>query len=202
MSLNRSAIETERLLLRPFTSADLDDWAGSIFADPEVTRYLPKRDTTPQQRAERALRFVQEHWDRHGYGLWAVIERTTGQFIGQSGLNYLDETGEVEVDYALAKAYWGRGIATEVARASLRFGFEHLGLERIIGLAMPENIASRRVLECIGMSFVKDTHLFGLDLVNYAILREQFWIDSSHYLIIVQEKLDGGVGEPMRGLHK
>jgi ribosomal-protein-alanine N-acetyltransferase len=167
-------IETERLLLRPFASADLNDWAGFIFADPEVTRYLPKRDMPPRQRAERALQYVQEHWARHGYGLWAVTEKTSGQFIGQGGLNYLDETGEVEVDYALAKLYWGRGFATEVARASLRFGFEHLGLERIIGLAMPENIASRRVLERIGMSFVKDTHLFGLDLVNYAISKGQF----------------------------
>jgi ribosomal-protein-alanine N-acetyltransferase len=172
-------IETERLLLRQFTSADLEDWAGSIFADPEVTRYLPKRDMPPLQRAERALRYVQEHWDRHGYGLWAVTERTSGQFIGQGGLNFLDEAGEVEVDYALAKAFWGRGIATEVARASLRFGFEQLGLERIIGLAMPENIASRRVLEHIGMSFVKNTHLFGLDLVNYAVSTVQFRKDSS-----------------------
>jgi len=141
----------------------------------------------PHQRAERALQFVQEHWARHGNGLWAVTERITGQFIGQGGLNYLDETGEVEVDYALARAYWGRGIATEVARASLRFGFEHLGLERIIGLAVPENIASRRVLERIGMVFVKETHLFGLDLVNYTIERDQFLIDSSRYLIILHE---------------
>ena len=89
----------------PFTTADLDAWAGYIFADPEVTRYLPKRDTPPAQRAERALRTVQEHWTRHGYGLWAVTEKASGQFIGQGGLNLLDETGEVEVDYSLAKAY-------------------------------------------------------------------------------------------------
>ena len=184
MSGKRPAVETERLLLRHFTTADLDDWADSIFADPEVTRYLPKREIPPHQRAERALQYVQEHWARHGYGLWAVTERTSGQFIGQGGLNYLEETGEVEVDYALAKAYWGRGIATETARASLRFGFEYHGLERIIGLAMPENIASRRVLERTGMVFVKDTHLFGLDLVNYAILKEQFQVDNSRFMII------------------
>jgi ribosomal-protein-alanine N-acetyltransferase len=192
VSLNRPAIETERLLLRPFSTADLDDWADSIFADPDVTRYLPKRDILPHQRAERALKYVQEHWARHGFGLWAVTERTSGQFIGQGGLNYLEETGEVEVDYALAKVYWGRGIATETAQASLRFGFEVLGLERIIGLAMHENIASRRVLERTGMLFVKDTHLFGLDLVNYAILQEQFRVDNSRFVIVSDENLEDG----------
>ncbi|OGO29455.1 MAG: hypothetical protein A2W33_06800 [Chloroflexi bacterium RBG_16_52_11] len=185
--MNRPAIETERLLLRPFSTADLDDWAGSIFADPDVTRYLPKQDIPPHQRTERALKYVQEHWARHGYGLWAVTGRTSGQFMGQGGLNYLEETGEVEVDYALAKVYWGRGIATEMTRASLQFGFEYLGLERILGRAMPKNIASRRVLERTGMLFVKDTHLFSLDLVNYAIVREQFRVDHSRFVIITMD---------------
>lgn len=146
-------LETARLVLRPFAAADLDAWARRIFADPEVIRYLPRRDISPRERAGRAMQYFDEHWAQYGYGLWAVTDKADGQFIGHAGLNYLQDTGEVEVDYALARAYWGRGIATEAARASVRFGFESAKLERIIGLVVPENIAARRVLEHVGLRY-------------------------------------------------
>jgi ribosomal-protein-alanine N-acetyltransferase len=171
--MNQAAteIETERLLLRLFCEADLDDYAARIFADPQVTRYLPPRLIPAQERARRALTYITNHWERNGYGIWAVTDKADVQFIGQCGLNYLQETGEVEVDYALAKAYWGKGIASEAAREAVRFAFEVLELERIIGLVVPENTASRRVLEKLGFTYVKETHLFDLDLVCYELLR-------------------------------
>jgi len=166
-------LKTARLLLRAFAPSDLEEYARCIFADADVTRYLPKRDIPPQERAGRVMKYFGDHWAQHGYGDWAVTDKTDGQLLGHCGLNYLEEAGEVEVEYALAKAYWGRGLATEAARASVRFGFENIGLERVIALAVPENIASRRVMEHLGLVYAKDVHYFGLDLVYYVIPREQ-----------------------------
>jgi ribosomal-protein-alanine N-acetyltransferase len=158
-------IETEHLLLRQFTAADLELYSECIFADPDVTRFLPKRDISPRERAERVLKYFGEHWQKHGFGDWAVTDKADGQLIGHCGLNFVPEAGEVEVEYALAKAYWGRGIATEAARASLRYAFETLKLERVIALADPKNIASWRVMEKAGLTYQKEVFFFGMQLV-------------------------------------
>ncbi len=170
-------IETARLLLRPFTPADLDDYVRLIFADAEVMRYLPKRDLAPRERAERTITVFAEHWSQHGLGAWAVTDKVTGEFMGHCGLGPVPEAGEIEVLYSLGQAYWGRGFATEAARASVRFGFEQANLIRLIALAVPENIASRRVMEHLGFVYEKDAHYFGLDLVQYTLQREHFQTD-------------------------
>jgi len=168
------SLETSRIVLRPFLSGDLDEYARCIFADPEVTRYLPKRDIPSLERAERTMAYFNHHWDRHGYGDWAVTVKTGEQLIGHCGLNYLEEAGEVEVEYSLSREFWGQGLATEAARAVVSFGFEVIGLKRIIALAVPENIASRRVMEHLGMAYEKEVHYFGLDLACYGLAPGQF----------------------------
>jgi RimJ/RimL family protein N-acetyltransferase len=176
-------IETARLLLQPFAAADLDDYTRLIFADAEVLRYLPRRDLAPRERAERTIAVFNAHWSQRGYGVWAVTDRITGQFIGHCGLNFVPEADEVEVLYALRKDRWGQGMATEAARAGVRFGFEHAHLARLIALAVPENTASRRVLEHLGFMYEKGAHYFGLDLVCYALLRERLRPDDSFFLL-------------------
>ncbi len=176
-------IETARLLLRPFTAADLDDYTHLIFADAEVMRYLPKRAIAPRERAERTITFFNDHWVQHGYGVWVVTEKVTGQFIGHCGLNFVTEAAEVEVLYALRRDHWGQGIATEAARASVRFGIEQMSLARLIALVVPENVASRRVIEHLGFAYEKDAHYFGLDLAYYVLPREQFHLDGSFFLM-------------------
>jgi ribosomal-protein-alanine N-acetyltransferase len=169
------SLHTDRLTLRGFSAADLDRYARGIFADPEVTRFLPQRDIPPLERAVRSVRYFNRHWSERGFGIWAVTDRQDGQFIGQCGLNYLHENGEVEVDYALRQAYWGRGIATEAARAALNFGFDLLpDLRKIIALAAPENLASCRVMEHLGMRYVREADYFGMHLVWYEITREEY----------------------------
>ena len=176
-------IETERLLLRQFTPADLDEYTRIIFADPDVTRFLPRRDIPPRQRAERVLNYFGEHWLKNGYGDWAVTDRAHAGLIGHCGLNFIPEAGEVEVEYSLAKPYWGRGIATEAARASVRYGFEALQMEHIIALADPQNIASRRVMEKVGLVYQKEVFFFGMQLVYYQIMRQQFRAGNLPYRI-------------------
>ena len=167
-------IETARLRLRPLVEDDIPDWARLIYADPEVMRYLPGPDVTPQERAERLYRYFTDHWSRHGFGEWAVTDRATGDFLGQAGLNHIADLNETEVDYALAKDAWGQGLATEAAGAVVRYAFEAAGLTRLIGFVIPENVASRRVLERLGFVYECDTHYWGVDLVRYGLSREMF----------------------------
>jgi ribosomal-protein-alanine N-acetyltransferase len=167
-------IETARLYLRRLENTDLEDYAQFIFADVEVMRYLPRREASPPERAERTIGFFNDHWLQRGYGVWAITDKAGGTFIGHCGLNYLADIDEVEVLYALRQSHWSRGFATEAARASVQFGFEQAQLKRLIALAVPENIASRRVMGHLGFTFEKNAHHFGLDLVQYALSCEQF----------------------------
>ncbi len=174
-------IETERLLLRQATIAHLNDWAARVFAPPEVIRYMPKRDMAPYARAERALNNYDRLWTQHKVGGWVITDKVNGQLIGSCEIEYLDETDEYELGYALSKAYWGKGFATEAARGATRFGFESVKLERIIAVVVPENTGSWRVLEHIGFVYEKDAHYYDLDVVYYAITSNQFQTDDSFY---------------------
>lgn len=166
-------IDTARLTLRPFTADDLDEFA-LIGSDPEVMRYIA--DGKPQSREQTAARLsaIIEHRSRHGFGLWAAVHKSSGELAGFCGLQFLDQTSEVEVGYRLAKRFWGVGLATEGAATSLRYGFDHLALERIVAVVHPLNAASSRVLEKNGLRYVKVARFYNMDLRYYAITREEF----------------------------
>jgi RimJ/RimL family protein N-acetyltransferase len=172
--INAPSIETGRLILRLPTPSDLDEWAANIFADPDVIRYMHKRDMTPLERAERVLGVYTNEWIDHPYGGWIIRDKATGEFIGNCHLEHLEKTDEVEHGYAFAKAFWGRGIATEAARAVVRFGFEYAQLDRIIAVVVAENIGSWHVLEKAGYTFERDGQYDDLLLKYYAITRAQF----------------------------
>ena len=112
-----------------------------------------------------------EHWQEHGYGWWAVELTTTGEFIGWCGLQFLPKTEETEVGYLLGKPCWGQGLATEGAQASLLYGFEDIGLKTVVAIVHPENIASQRVIEKLGMSFTGQARYFGMPCCHYTIER-------------------------------
>jgi [ribosomal protein S5]-alanine N-acetyltransferase len=146
--------ETERLIIRYWTPEDADD-AFTIYGDPEVTRYLAgdARDTTVEQTREWLEKKTTTQGEKAPLGLWAVEERSSSRVIGHALLQYAKINGEdrVEVGYALARAAWGKGYATEIAQAMLHDGFDTLNLTDIYGVVIPENTASRRVLEKLGM---------------------------------------------------
>jgi ribosomal-protein-alanine N-acetyltransferase len=143
-------IRTDRLLLRRWTDADLEPFAA-MNADPIVMQHMqgPMSDEASDAFANR----IEAHWDEHGWGLWAVEVPGVASFIGYVGLWPADYVapGMVEVGWRLATSHWGNGYATEAARASLRFGFEDVGLEEIVSFTVPQNIRSRRVMERIGL---------------------------------------------------
>jgi ribosomal-protein-alanine N-acetyltransferase len=168
-------IETERLILRRLTTADLDDLAG-LYREPEVRRYFPDGTRTYEQTREELEWIIDVYYRQYGYGLWATILKETGAFIGRCGLLPWEIGGrtEVEVAYLLDKNYWGRGLGTEAARAIVAHAFATLAVERLICMVDPGNSASRRVAERVGMTMLWEDHVdeYGVAHV-YAIQRPQ-----------------------------
>jgi ribosomal-protein-alanine N-acetyltransferase len=169
-------IETERLRLRPFTMDDLEALHACIYSSEAVMEYLPGGAGRPISRTEEVLAFFADHWQRHGFGCFAVEDKASGELIGQCGLNLVPDTRrrEVEIAFALAEAHWGRGLATEAARAVLCWAFDEIRLDEVIGLAARDNSAGQRVLEKLGMRYSKDQTLYGMKVRRYQIHRSHF----------------------------
>jgi RimJ/RimL family protein N-acetyltransferase len=166
----RVMLETERLLLREFTLDDVPVFHRMV-TDPDVTRYTGdqgKARTLEEVRAGLTERVLGDY-ARHGYGRWAAVYRPDNAVIGFAGLKYLPDVGETDLGYRFFKEYWGRGLATEAARALMDWGFAHLPLHRYIGIADSENVASCRVLEKVGFRFVRRTTYQGFDVAWYEI---------------------------------
>jgi RimJ/RimL family protein N-acetyltransferase len=141
------SLRTSRLLLRPWRDEDVAAFA-ELSADPAVMEYLvPLPGWVARARA---------HWEQHGYGQWVVEIPGEASFAGVVGLNTITYeahfTPAVEVAWRFARAYWGRGYATEAARAALDHGFEKLALAEIVATTVPANQRSRRVMERLGMT--------------------------------------------------
>jgi ribosomal-protein-alanine N-acetyltransferase len=183
-------IETNRLRLRPFTLNDLDRHAR-ILSNPEVMKYSPRGPIPTdkvKQVTQEILEFFINHWKQHGFGVWAVIEKQTSQLIGHCGLNFLPNSPEVEVLYRFDQSYWNQGIATEATKASLRYGFESVKLDRIVAITVPEHLASRRVMEKAGLKYEKDAHYYNLDVVYYALSRSAWQPDDTLYIPLFHSK--------------
>jgi len=161
-------VTTDRLILRPFTEHDAEG-LHHILGQEGVLRYFPKPDPPPLDRVQKLIAAQLEHWDKRGFGWWAVEPKSEEGIIGWNGLQYLPETEEVEIGFLLSKPYWGKGLATEGASEGLKYGFETLGLERIVGIVHPENIASQGVLGKLGLTFNNEAEYFGLRVYRYVI---------------------------------
>lgn len=166
-------VETARLRLRPFSYEDLDSlWR--IASDPQVMRHIG--DGLPFTREEtlRNLTNIVTVFERRGYGRWALEKKGGGQLIGYSGLACGSEEIGVELVYLLAREEWGKGLASEAASASLRYGFESLGLDSIAAVTRPDNWRSRRVMERLGMRFQSETVYHGYSCVCYRLDRRDW----------------------------
>jgi RimJ/RimL family protein N-acetyltransferase len=146
-------IRSGRLLLRRWRASDREPFAR-INADPRVMEHFPA--VLSREESDAAVDRIEAHFERHGYGAWAVEILGVTEFAGFVGLTIprleAHFTPCVEVGWRLDADYWNRGYATEAARASLRLGFESLQLEQIVSYTVPANLRSRRVMEKIGMT--------------------------------------------------
>jgi RimJ/RimL family protein N-acetyltransferase len=151
-------LETQRLMLRRLVVDDLDD-LFALYRDPEIRRYFPEGTLTYEETKEELEWFLHGHPTRPELGLWATIHKESHRFIGRCGLLpwVIDGQPEVEVAYMIDPAFGRQGLGTEAARAILDYGFNQLGLLRLICLIDAENVASIKVATNIGMSFEKES---------------------------------------------
>ncbi|QMU78467.1 GNAT family N-acetyltransferase [Streptacidiphilus sp. PB12-B1b] len=172
-------IETPRLVLRRWSDEDVHPFAR-INADPEVMRWIGDGSVRDEEQARRLVEQVEGLWEAEGYGLFAVELRETGEFAGFAGLavpHFLPEVlPAVEIGWRLARPLWGRGLATEAARAALRYAFTDGGLERIVSICQIGNTASERIMVRLGMRPDRDTVRPGTDRPTrvYAMTRAQY----------------------------
>ncbi|MFD7913614.1 GNAT family N-acetyltransferase [Streptomyces sp. NPDC059752] len=145
-------LRTERLVLRGWQDSDLAPWAA-MNADPEVREHFP--DVLTREQSERSAARFQADLDARGWGWWAVEVAATGEFIGFTGLDPVDEDmpfAGIEVGWRLARTAWGHGYATEAALAALEFGFNSLALPEILAITTATNLRSQAVMQRLGMT--------------------------------------------------
>ena len=171
--MNIFLLETNHLILRPFEDADIDAIAA-FRSDSRFMRFIKPVET--RRETVSWIRMVSRHWETDNFGFWAVVLKETGAVIGWSGTWLLWETKEPEIGFAVAPAFWGKGFGTEAAAFALKYTFENRAAERAVGLTMPENLASRRVMEKLGMRFDEERYFnsYGLKLARYAITRNEY----------------------------
>lgn len=166
-------LESERLIMTPIRPDDLQ-WLIEMRRPEPVNRYLGGTEMQNPEALAKRLPFYTECHEKYGFGFCIMSLKSTGQRIGTSGLQPLEDTGEFEVGYNLSEKYWRKGYGYECARAWLRFGFETAGLDRIVAVAHPDNTGSWRIMEKCGMKYEKREPHYGIDCVFYAISKAEF----------------------------
>jgi RimJ/RimL family protein N-acetyltransferase len=135
--------------------------------DEEIQRYMPTgRDFTMEQVEARVGRYI-AHQEKHGYSRWLMFDRATGEAIGDAGILHIAASGENELGYRLIKSRWGQGLATEAAAVWLHYAFGELRLPEVIAFSHPDNVASVRVMEKNGFTFLRADNIAGMGVVVY-----------------------------------
>jgi RimJ/RimL family protein N-acetyltransferase len=168
-SLAAKVLHTARLTLRQFREADIDAYAA-MSQDAEVMRYL-SGDGGLLSRADawRQMAIFLGHWQLRGYGTWAVEERTTRLFVGRVGLHNPEGWPDRELGWTIARPFWGKGYASEAARASIHHAFGTLGWTHLVSLIHPDNHRSARLAERLGYRVHGTAELRGLHLTMYRL---------------------------------
>jgi len=162
--------ETDRLVLSTWQSSD---WIAlrPIATDVEVMRYISGGVPWPDERIQSFVNRQVELFSERGFCRWKLLLKPTAEMIGFCGVGYWGDGLEPEIGWWLARPYWGRGLATEAARVALRDAFERAGVDRIISVARPENAASVRIMEKLGLRREGKFEKEGVRLVRYSIDR-------------------------------
>lgn len=169
----KKILETDRIILRGLEENDIDRLA-EIYSDIEVMCYIGKGVILTYEQAKRSIENWNKYYEQFGFGNWAAIEKESGRFIGLCGLSWLEDKSDVEVSYLFEKEAWGRGYATETAKAIIDYGFNSAGLKRLVALVYPQNTPSIHVIEKLGMKYECDRIFFGDKLLRvYSIEKNQ-----------------------------
>ena len=168
-----NTLETKRLTHRRFTHSDLDRLI-EMRVDDDVMKYLGGEKMQNPDALRKRLDFYISCYEDRSLGMHAMFWKETGEMIGWSGLQPLENSNEIEVGYGMIKEFWGKGIGFETGYFWLEYGFNEVNLDRIVAVADKENTASWKIMEKLGMTYERDERHYEMDCVFYSISKEQF----------------------------
>lgn len=173
-------IQTDRLILREILPTDVDGMFA-LDSDPEVHKYLGNKPVTSKEQVVAVINFIRQQYIDNGIGRWAVIDKHTNDFMGWAGLKFVTELTNnhqnyYDLGYRLRKKYWGQGIATEAAKASLQYAFEQLKTHEVYAMADCENIGSNKILKKLGLQFIEKFYYDGIEHNWYCIKRGEYGV--------------------------
>ena len=171
-------VETERLILRELLPED-ENGMWELDSDPEVHKYVGNKPVTNMEQVRAVIAIIRQQYTDNGIARWAMIEKSTNNFMGWTGLKLIKEaTGGhanyFDLGYRMARKYWGQGFATESAIASLGYGFAEMGIQEFFARANIDNLASQNVLKKSGMNLVKQIYVDGAEHYWYHLTREEW----------------------------
>lgn len=171
-------VETKRLILREILPTDIDG-LFELDSDPEVHKYLGNKPVKDKKQIVDIINFIRQQYIDNGIGRWAIIDKKTNDFIGWTGLKLVTELTNnhqnyYELGYRLIKKYWGQGIATETALASLEFAFNKLKTDEVYAIADYKNDGSNKILQKVGLQLIETFDLNGIKHNWYKINRTEF----------------------------
>jgi len=164
--MNIPTLTTERLRLREFRESDFPAYVEMI-GDPAVARFLADGKPLDRVNAWRQMAMFAGHWALRGYGVWAVEERATGDFIGRIGCFYPEGWPEFEIGYTLRRSAWGKGYASEGAAAALNYARTVLQKRDIISVIRPDNVGSQNVARKLGATLAETVDFYGAPALIY-----------------------------------
>ncbi|CAN5643547.1 GNAT family N-acetyltransferase [soil metagenome] len=159
-------LESQRLYLREIAESDLQ-LLFELHSDPDVMQFIRPVEKTIDETQVTLKRILSTNKYEHGFGLWVCCLKSTDEFIGWFVLKNLDKTEDIEIGYRLLRKCWGNGYATEMSRELLKYGFEKLNLDKIVGATRSDNVPSQHVLEKIGFKFEGIQHVYNTDAWIY-----------------------------------
>lgn len=170
--------ETERLILRQFTPEDAED-NYRIYSDAANMKFMGRAPDSVEFEHKHIYKHIANYYEKRGFGLWAVVLKENNQLIGRCGFLYqmVEGAPEIEIGYLIDNAFCGKGLATEAARETLRYGFEKYEFPRIVAFINPENTVSVKVAEKIGMRYDRDVEYKEFGTVALYILNAADFIE-------------------------
>ena len=166
--MNSHILESERLYLKEFTVNDTDN-LFRLNSDADVMKYIREPETDINVIKDSINKIIKYYAENPGLGVWAGYKKVSDEFIGFYELAHMDNTDEIEVGYRLHKEYWNNGFATEMTKILIDYGFNKMGLNKIVGITHPENIVSQKVLLKSGLTYIKEAFYYDLDVKYFAI---------------------------------
>lgn len=166
--MSSNDIITKRLTLRKFSDRDMKKFY-EIVKKNEVGEWLGIGKGMSFEEAEAYLNKIIEHWTKHNFGVWAVINKTNEEIMGHCGLRYIDETEDIEIIYLLDPNFWGKGYATEAGNEVIKYAFNNLRIDKLIARVRTGNSKSKRVIDKLGFEYIGDREYAGRTLSFYEI---------------------------------